>query len=75
MGRRAFEGQEWAQRDLRWVAAFLLMLALFAANPVFGWGLLALAVAFTVRVTVYVVAKRRRERAHDEPFWVDELGS
>ena len=72
--RRSFAGEEWAQRDVQWVVAFLFALLLTARFPVFGWVLLGIALALVLRIAFHVVRRRRRERANaDAPFWVDEM--
>ena len=71
---RPFVGQEWAQRDLRWIAAFATALFLTAFYPMFIWVALAIMAAAAFRIAVYLVRRRRREQANaDAPFWADRI--
>ena len=70
---KKWAGQEWAQRDLNVVVAFLMLLLLGVRWRVFipiSLGLFVLAVAFVV------ARRKRRERKWEKDpseFWADRL--
>jgi hypothetical protein len=67
-------GQEWAIRDLNWIAAFLTLVLFGSRWPVFLVAALALGVVLLGLAGRRLVLRRRAAKVNDaKPYWVDEL--
>jgi hypothetical protein len=73
--RRAYEGQEWAVSDARWIAVWVSLLGATALWPQFAVPLVLYTAFWGVRLAVLAVRRRRLERETDATsvFWADRL--